>query len=87
MEAARKSKIQRFLQISTDEVYGSVEKGRSKENDSLFPNSPYSASKAAADHLVRAYGVTYKLPVMITRSSKQLRPLSVSGKGDTFIYH
>ena len=74
LEAARKSKIQRFLQISTDEVYGSVEKGRSKENDSLFPNSPYSASKAAADHLVRAYGVTYKLPVMITRSSNNFGP-------------
>ncbi|HLD41044.1 MAG TPA: dTDP-glucose 4,6-dehydratase [Candidatus Omnitrophota bacterium] len=74
LEAARGSKIKRFLQISTDEVYGSVEKGRSKENDSLFPNSPYSASKAAADHLVRAYGVTYKLPVIITRSSNNFGP-------------
>lgn len=74
LECARKAKIKRFLQISTDEVYGSVEKGRSKENDPLFPNSPYSASKAAADHLVRAYGITYKLPVMITRSSNNFGP-------------
>ncbi len=74
LEAARGSKIKRFLQISTDEVYGSVEKGRSKENDPLFPNSPYSASKAAADHLVRSYGVTYKLPVLITRSSNNFGP-------------
>ena len=74
LEAARGSKIKRFLQISTDEVYGSVEKGRSKENDSLFPNSPYSASKAAADHLARAYGITYKLPIIITRSSNNFGP-------------
>src|SRR3989338_7008999 len=74
LEAARGSKIKRFLQISADEVYGSVEKGRSKENDSLFPNSPYSASKAAADHLVRAYGITYKLPIIITRSSNNFGP-------------
>lgn len=74
LESARASKIKRFLQISTDEVYGSVEKGRSKENDPLFPNSPYSASKAASDHLVRAYWVTYKLPVLITRSSNNFGP-------------
>ena len=74
LEAARGSKIKRFLQFSTDEVYGSVEKGRSKENDSLFPNSPYSASKAAADHLARAYGITYKLPIIITRSSNNFGP-------------
>lgn len=74
LEAARKHKIKKFLHISTDEVYGSIEKGRSKETDALFPNSPYSASKASADHLVRAYYVTYKLPVLITRSSNNFGP-------------
>lgn len=74
LEAARKARIKRFVQISTDEVYGSVKTGRSKESDRLLPNSPYSASKAAADHLVRAYFVTYKLPAIITRSSNNFGP-------------
>ena len=74
LEAARQTRLKLFLHISTDEVYGSVEKGRSKEADPLMPNSPYSASKAAADHLVRSYYVTYKLPVVITRSSNNYGP-------------
>lgn len=74
LEAARQTRLKLFLHISTDEVYGSVEKGRSKEADPLRPNSPYSASKAAADHLVRSYYVTYKLPVIITRSSNNFGP-------------
>ena len=74
LEQARKNKVKKFIHISTDEVYGSVEKGSSKENDSFEPNSPYSASKAAAEHLARSYYVTFKLPVIITRSSNNFGP-------------
>ncbi len=59
---------------NTDEVYGSVAEGSSRESDPLEPNSPYSASKAAADLLARSYYVTYKLPVIITRSSNNFGP-------------
>lgn len=69
LEAAKKYKIKRVVHISTDEVYGSIERGSFKEEDALHPNSPYAASKAAADHLVHAYFVTYNLPVIIIRSS------------------
>jgi dTDP-glucose 4,6-dehydratase len=68
LEAAREFKIKRYIQIGTDEVYGAVEKGTSDENYPFKPNSPYSASKAGADHLVRAYSVTYGLPVIRTNS-------------------
>lgn len=64
----------RFLQISTDEVYGSVAEGLSHENSPLEPNSPYAASKAAADHLVRSYHQTYGLPTLLTRSSNNYGP-------------
>lgn len=64
----------RFLQISTDEVYGSVAEGASHEASTLAPNSPYAASKAAADHLVRAYFQTYGLPTLVTRSSNNYGP-------------
>jgi len=74
LDAARKNKIKRFIHISTDEVYGSVQKGYSDENSQLKPNSPYAASKAAADLLVRSYYVTYKMPVIITRSSNNFGP-------------
>jgi dTDP-glucose 4,6-dehydratase len=74
LEAARKSRIQRFVQISTDEVYGSIEQGGFKETDALMPSSPYSASKAAADRLAYSYFVTYKLPVVIPRSSNNFGP-------------
>ncbi len=74
LEAAKKRGVELFLQISTDEVYGSVEKGSSKETDPLDPNSPYSASKAGADLLARSYFVTFKLPVIITRSSNNFGP-------------
>jgi len=63
-----------FIQISTDEVYGSIEKGSFKEDDALDPSSPYSSSKAGADLLARAYYKTYGLPVMITRSSNNFGP-------------
>lgn len=74
LEAAKRRGLKRFIQVSTDEVYGSVLRGKSRESDPLFPNSPYSASKAAGDHLARAYYVTYKLPVIITRSSNNFGP-------------
>lgn len=74
LEASRSARLRLFLQISTDEVYGSVLKGKSKENDPLLPNSPYAASKAAGDHLARSYSVTYKLPIIITRSSNNFGP-------------
>ena len=69
LEACRKYDIKRYVQISTDEVYGSILKGSFKENDNLNPSSPYSASKASADLLVKSYFVTYGLPVLVTRSS------------------
>ncbi|MHA1578940.1 MAG: dTDP-glucose 4,6-dehydratase [Candidatus Freyarchaeota archaeon] len=63
-----------FIQISTDEVYGSIEEGSFREDDALDPSSPYSSSKAGADLLARAYYKTYGLPVMITRSSNNFGP-------------
>ena len=74
LEAVRKYCTKLYIQISTDEVYGSVLKGSSKESDPLEPNSPYSASKAGADLLARSYFVTYGLPVIITRSSNNFGP-------------
>lgn len=74
LEAVRAFGIKRYVQISTDEVYGSIERGSFKETDPLHPSSPYSASKAGADLLVRAYYNTYKLPVLITRSSNNFGP-------------
>ncbi len=74
LEAARKNHIQRFIQISTDEVYGSIENGSFKETDALMPSSPYSASKTGADRLAYSYFVTYHLPVQITRCSNNFGP-------------
>jgi|TARA_B100001964_G_C14229174_1_gene599160 dTDP-glucose 4,6-dehydratase len=74
LEAARKFNIKKYIQISTDEVYGSIRKGSFKETDSLNPSSPYSASKASADHLVSSYFDTYGLPILITRSSNNFGP-------------
>lgn len=74
LEEVRKAKVARFLQVSTDEVYGSVEHGSSKEDDALAPRSPYSASKAGADLLVLSYWATYKFPVLITRGSNTYGP-------------
>jgi dTDP-glucose 4,6-dehydratase len=74
LEAAKKFGVERFIQISTDEVYGSILKGSFKEADPLAPNSPYSASKAAGDLLARSYYSTFKLPVVITRSSNNFGP-------------
>ena len=74
MDSARRQGVTRFLHISTDEVYGSRPKGSFRETDPLEPNSPYAASKAAADLLVRSYVVTYGLPALITRSSNNFGP-------------
>jgi dTDP-glucose 4,6-dehydratase len=74
LEAARQTGIKRFLQVSTDEVYGSVEQGSSKEEDRLEPRSPYSASKAGGDLLVLSYWTTYRFPVLITRGSNTYGP-------------
>jgi len=69
LEAVRKFNVAKFLQVSTDEVYGDISRGASKESDPLRPRSPYSASKAAADLQVLAYWATYEVPVLITRGS------------------
>lgn len=74
LEACRKHGTGRYLQVSTDEVYGSVESGSFTESSPLAPNSPYSSSKAGGDLLVRSYHVTYGLPVLITRSSNNFGP-------------
>ncbi len=69
LEAARKNRVQKFIQVSTDEVYGTMDSGSFCEDSLLQSSSPYSASKAAADLLARAYNITYGLPVIITRST------------------
>lgn len=75
LQAAKEHKIQRYLQVSTDEVYGTLGKtGYFYETTPLAPNSPYSASKASADLLVRAYHETYGLPVLNTRCSNNYGP-------------
>lgn len=74
LEFSRRKEVKRFIQISTDEVYGSVMKGSSREEDPLDPSSPYSASKAGADLLALAYHKTFGMPVLITRSSNNFGP-------------
>ncbi|HEY5577270.1 MAG TPA: GDP-mannose 4,6-dehydratase, partial [Deferrimonas sp.] len=75
LDAARRAKVSRYLQISTDEVYGSLEAtGKFSEESPLRPNSPYAASKTSADLLVRAYGKTFGLPVLVTRCSNNFGP-------------
>jgi dTDP-glucose 4,6-dehydratase len=76
LEEARKHapQLKRFVQISTDEVYGSIERGSFKETDPLNPRNPYSASKAGGDRMAYAYAQTYGLPVIITRASNNFGP-------------
>jgi dTDP-glucose 4,6-dehydratase len=69
LDAAKSSNIKRFVHVSTDEVYGSISEGSWPEDHPLLPNSPYSASKAGSDLLVRAYNRTHKLDTIITRCS------------------
>jgi len=75
LEAARRAPgLKLFVQISTDEVYGSVESGSSAESDPLMPRNPYSASKAGADRLAYSYWTTYDVPVIVTRASNNYGP-------------
>jgi dTDP-glucose 4,6-dehydratase len=74
LECAMKAKVPRFIHVSTDEVYGSVSRGKSKEGDCLWPNSPYAASKASSDLIARAYFVTHGFPVIVTRASNNFGP-------------
>jgi dTDP-glucose 4,6-dehydratase len=75
LEAARRAThLRRFIQISTDEVYGSVPTGASRETDELKPRNPYAASKAGADRLAYSYWATYEVPVIITRASNNYGP-------------
>jgi len=74
LEEARKHSLKRFVQISTDEVYGSIDSGSFKETDPLNPRNPYSASKAGGDRMAYAYSQTYGLPVIVTRASNNFGP-------------
>ena len=75
LESALKLGVGKFLQVSTDEVYGSVLEGTSTENDVLLPNSPYAATKAAADLLTRSYVKTYAMDIRVTRCVNNYGPL------------
>ncbi|HEV8440155.1 MAG TPA: dTDP-glucose 4,6-dehydratase [Methylomirabilota bacterium] len=74
LEAARRVNLRRFVLVSTDEVYGSIAQGAARETDALNPSNPYSASKAGADLQARAYWLTHRLPVLVTRSSNNFGP-------------
>ena len=74
LQVSRQYSIERFLHVSTDEVYGSIEEGFSTESSPLNPSSPYSASKAAAEHFVFSYLHTFSLPVLMVRCSNNYGP-------------
>lgn len=74
LDVAVDAGIDRFLQVSTDEVYGQISDGEFRESDPLKPRNPYAATKAGADLLVRSYGITYDLPVLITRTCNNFGP-------------
>jgi dTDP-glucose 4,6-dehydratase len=81
LDAARQAPaLERFVQISTDEVYGSVPEGSSRETDELRPRNPYSASKCGADRLAYSYWATYGVPVVITRASNNYGPFQFPEK-------
>ena len=80
LEAAKNHKTKLFFHISTDEVYGSILNGSFKEGDPLLPNSPYAASKAGAEMLVRSFYKTYNTPVVITRTSNNFGPFQYPEK-------
>jgi dTDP-glucose 4,6-dehydratase len=73
-EAARRAGLQRFVQVSTDEVYGAVEQGASVETDRLDPTSPYAASKAGGELLLHAYAKTHGLPLVVVRGANAYGP-------------
>jgi dTDP-glucose 4,6-dehydratase len=74
LDAALSADVDRFIHISTDEVYGSTEKGSFRESDILNPSSPYSSSKASSDLIARSYFLTYSLPVIVTRCTNNYGP-------------
>jgi len=74
------SNVKRILHVSTDEVYGSIAHGSANEESLISPNSPYSASKASADMLARAFSKTFGLPVIVTRSSNNFGPFQFPEK-------
>ncbi len=74
LESALEHDIKRFVHVSTDEVYGSINEGSFKETDMLVPSSPYSSSKAGSDLLAQSYYITHKLPVIITRCTNNFGP-------------
>jgi dTDP-glucose 4,6-dehydratase len=74
LDAAQKYGVERFIHVSTDEVYGSIAEGSFTESDPINPSSPYSASKAGSDLLARSYFITYQLPVIITRCTNNFGP-------------
>ncbi|HEV7766077.1 MAG TPA: dTDP-glucose 4,6-dehydratase [Thermoanaerobaculia bacterium] len=82
LEAAKKHapNLKRFIQISTDEVYGSIDEGSFTERDPLNPRNPYSASKAGGDRMAYAYAQTYGMPVIITRASNNYGPFQYPEK-------
>jgi dTDP-glucose 4,6-dehydratase len=80
LDVSLKKNTTKFVQISTDEVLGSIDKGSWKSSDPLLPNSPYSASKAGAELLVRSYARTYGLSYLITRSSNNYGPRQATEK-------
>ena len=81
LEAARRAKLSRFVHVSTDEVYGSLARGvTADEHAPLQPNSPYAASKAASDLLVRSFWQTYRFPALLTRSSNNYGPFQFPEK-------
>ena len=88
LSAAREAGVRRFLQVSTDEVYGSLgAEGKFSETTPIQPNSPYSASKAAADHLVRAFVHTYGMDALITRCSNNYGPYQFPEKMIPLMIH
>lgn len=80
LEEARKNNVKKFIQISTDEVYGQILEGSFKESDPLNPRNPYSASKAGGDLLASSFFCTYNMPVIITRSSNNFGPFQYPEK-------
>ena len=87
MDTARRLDIERVMHIGTDEVYGSVEEGSSKETDLLEPRSPYSASKAGSDLIALSYHTTYGLPVTVTRCTNNFGPYQFPEKVDPALHH
>jgi dTDP-glucose 4,6-dehydratase len=80
LDAAKEEDIDRFLQISTDEVYGQILDGQFSEDDPLNPRNPYAATKASADHLAQSFWTTHEVPVLITRTCNNFGPRQHSEK-------